>query len=160
MNAQPTTPELIVGPFLASDMRTLFPLMRHLDSTLDIKRWKLFARPLLGQRRGRAGILVVRRANQRFPCGAVCYRVTRDLQLGAVLTAEHFITLDLLYPQAVLSALSAALDDVAVRLKCNAVRAIVHTGSQHITDNLKHSGLGADGVTLLRPLLPSVAPSP
>jgi hypothetical protein len=152
MKVVPTISELTVQPFVAGDMRTVFPLMRQVDPSLDLKRWMLFARPLIGRRDGRAGILVARRAKNRFPCGAVCFHVTRDLQLGAVLTAEHFITLDLLYPQAVLTALSTALDEVAARLHCSAVRAIVRSSSAAIADDLSRAGLGHDGVTLLRPV--------
>jgi hypothetical protein len=158
MNPASPLVELVVESPAAADVRTLFPLMREIDPTLDLKRWLAYARPLVQRRDGRAGILVARRAGRRFPCGAVCYHLSRDLEHGVVLTAEHFITLDLLYPQAVLRALQAALEKIAIRLGCHAVRAIVRGGRSDLAEDLRRSGLGKDGIMMVRPVAADMPP--
>ena len=158
MNPAPSIVELVVESPAAADVRTLFPLMREIDPTLDLKRWLAYARPLVQRRDGRAGILVARRAGRRFPCGAVCYHLSRDLEHGVVLTAEHFITLDLLYPQAVLRALQATLEKIAARLGCHAVRAIVRGGRSDLAEDLRRSGLDKDGIMMIRPVAANSPP--
>ena len=72
--------------------------------------------------------MTVRREGRTFPCGLFCYRVADDLELGKVLTADHFVAVDLLDPCAVLGALVEELDILGKRLGCQAVRSLVHGG--------------------------------
>ena len=87
--------------------------------------------------------MVARRRGHSLPCGAVHYRLERNLRYGQLLTAEHFIAIDLLYPQAVLAALFEALDDIATKCGCSAMRSILHDSGH---DNGHDSGhdSGAD----------------
>jgi len=142
--------ELVVEPFTRADLRLLFPLMAMAEPSLDLKHWLAYATPLARRRDGRAGVLVARRNVRRFPCGAVCYHVVHDLRLGPVLTAEHFIALDLVDPHAVLMALAAQLDSLARQLGCTAVRAMVQGNALCV--DLRRTGLDNDGVVLIKQL--------
>lgn len=142
--------DLVIEPFVAADIRTLFPLMREVAPTLGLQPWVHHAKSLLRLRGRRAGILVARRRANRFPCGAVCYRLDRDIRHGLVLTAEPYITLDLLHPHAVLLALERAIDDIARASGCGAVRAFVPDAGAGIVEGLTQAGYRRDGQTLVK----------
>jgi hypothetical protein len=144
-------PDLLVKPITLGDIRPLFPLMQAAEPGLQLSDWLIYARRMTKPKAGtKAGIAVARRRDQAMPCGAVCYRLDRDLRFGSLLTAEHFIALDLLYPQAVLSALFDALDGLAETLGCSAIRSIVHDGRSDILENLSIAGHRRDGMTLTK----------
>ena len=84
-----------------------------------------------------------------FPCGLFCYRVEDDLELGKVLIADHFVTVDLLDPASVLVALVEKLDDLAKRLGCQAVRSVVHDGASGVAEEFHAAGHRPDGASLL-----------
>src|SRR5919112_4437900 len=93
------------------DIRAVFPLVREAVPGLELQAWLRFARPLTDPRRAdQAGIVVARRTGRAFPCGLFCYRVDRDLECGQVLNAEYFVAVDLLDPEAVLTALVEELE--------------------------------------------------
>jgi hypothetical protein len=69
-----------------------------------------------------------------------------------MLTAEHFIAIDLLYPHAVLAALFAALDAFAAASGCNAMRAILQDSRADLLDKLGVAGHRRDGMTLTKSL--------
>lgn len=136
-------------------IRSVYPLIREAVVTIDLATWLRFARQLTGPRRaGHCGIVTVRREGRMFPCGLFCYRVEDDLKLGKVLTADHFVAVDLLDPGAVLSALVGELDVLAERLGCQAVRSLVHGGAPIVAGGLYAAGHRPEGATpLLKKLL-------
>jgi hypothetical protein len=121
-------------------IRSVYPLIREAVVTIDLATWLRFARQLTEGR--------------MFPCGLFCYRVEDDLKLGKVLTADHFVAVDLLDPGAVLSALVGELDVLAKRLGCQAVRSLVHGGAPIVAGGLYAAGHRPEGATpLLKKLL-------
>jgi hypothetical protein len=131
-------------------IRSVYPLIREAVPTLDLATWLRFARQLTGTRRaGQCGIVAARREGRAFPCGLFCYRVERDLKLGKMLVADHFVAVDLLDPGAVLAALVEQLDTLAKQLGCQAVRSLVHGGAQPIVDDLYAAGHRPEGASLL-----------
>jgi hypothetical protein len=103
--------DLIIELLERDQIRSVYPLIREAVATIDLSTWLRFARQLAGPRRaGHCGIVTVRREGRTFPCGLFCYRVEEDLKLGKVLTADHFVAVDLLDPGAVLAALVEELD--------------------------------------------------
>jgi hypothetical protein len=125
--------------------------MREAAPALSLPSWLHFARPVAtAARPGRAGILVAHRRGATHPVGAVCYRRDRDMRSGTMLTAEHFIAVDLLYPEAVIHALLSELDCVASKLRCTAIRSIVHGARAGLIDDLRLSGHVAEGVTFTK----------
>lgn len=144
-------PELVVEPLSLPQARLVFPLMRQVMPTLTLDGWLRFAgRVVRTSCRARSGILVARRSGSPHFCGAVCFRHDHDPHLGAVLTAEHLVALDLLHPQAIAAALIAALDGVAATLSCQVVRLIVLTGQPGVDRMLERCGHWSVGLILDR----------
>jgi hypothetical protein len=159
MIATELLPPMIVERLRPEDIRTVYPLMREAAPSLSMPNWLNYARRLLRDAASpKKGILVARRRNLQHPSGAVCYRQERHIAYGDMLTAEHFIALDLLYPEDVLAALLAELDKIALLLGCSAIRSIVHGRRPETIDDLKSAGHHIDGVTLTKhvPKLPRV----
>jgi hypothetical protein len=130
-------------------IRSVFPLIREAVATIDLSIWLRFARQLTGPRRvGQCGIVTARREGRAFPCGLFCYRVEDDLKLGKVLTADHFVAVDLLDPGAVLGALVEELDVLARRLGCQAVWP-GHGGAPTVAGGLFAAGHRPEGATPL-----------
>jgi hypothetical protein len=143
--------DVLVEPITLRDIRPLFPLMQAVEPGLQLSAWLAYAKRMTKPKGGlKSGIAVARRRGQAMPCGAVCYRLDRDLRFGSLLTAEHFIALDLLYPQAVLTALFEALDGLAAELHCSAIRSIVHDNRSDVAENLRDAGHRRDGMTLTK----------
>jgi hypothetical protein len=131
-------------------LRSVYPLVREAVPTLDLTAWLRFARQLIGPRRnGHSGIIAARREARVFPSGLFCYRVEDDLKLGKVLIADHFVAVDLLDPAGVVAALVEALDGLAKRLECQAVRSLVHGGASDLEDGLQAAGHRLEGASLL-----------
>jgi hypothetical protein len=143
--------EIAVESIAAADIRPLFPLVRAVEPGLLWPQWDRYARRVARSGpRAKEGIVVARRRGHAMPCGAVCYRLDRDLRLGSVLTAEHFIAVDLLYPHAVLAALAMALDELAKRFGCDAIRSILHDRDPKIAEDLGGAGHNRDGLMLTK----------
>jgi hypothetical protein len=129
--------EIAVQMLAPNQIRSVFPLIRQVVPSLDLRGWIRFARPLVNPRRAElGGIVVAQRPPRPFPSGLFCYRQQRDLTHGKVLIAEHFVALDLLHPDAVLAALLAELDALGKRFGCNAVRAILHGSAPDVAGRL------------------------
>lgn len=142
--------DFIIDVLPRDQIGTVYPLVREAVPTLSLKSWLRFARQLTAPRRAeQCGIVAARREGRAFPCGLFCYRVEDDLKLGKVLTADHFVAVDLLDPGAVLTALVEQLDALARRLSCHAVRSLVHGGAPHITDSLDAAGHRPEDSALL-----------
>jgi len=142
--------DFIIEMLCRDQIRSVYPLVREAVPTLDLAGWLRFARQLIGARpTGQCGIIAARREGRTFPCGLFCYRVEHDLKLGRVLVADHFVAVDLLDPGAVLTALVEALDAVAKRLGCQAVRSLVHGGVPGLVNGLQAAGHEPDGCALL-----------
>jgi hypothetical protein len=143
--------DVTVEALTAGDIRPLYPLVMAVEPGLLWPQWDRYARRMVRTMpRAKEGIVVARRRGHALPCGAVCYRLDRDLRHGLVLTAEHFVAIDLLYPQAVLAALAQALDDLADRFDCAAIRSVVHDRDVTVADNLSIIGHNRDGLMLTK----------
>ncbi|MFI4982912.1 MAG: hypothetical protein ACHQIO_21385 [Nevskiales bacterium] len=146
--------DFIIDGLSRDQVRSVYPLIREAVPTLDLPSWLRFARQLTGSRRvGQCGIIVARREGRTFPCGLFCYRVAEDLKLGKTLVADHFVAVDLLEPGAVVAALVEALDGLAKRLGCQAVRSVVHGGASEVADELRAAGHQPEASLLLKELL-------
>jgi hypothetical protein len=143
-----------IGPLSPDQIHTVYPLIREAVPTLDLAGWIRFARQLIRPRRDvQGGIITIRRDGRDFPCGLFCYRVEEDLKLGRVLTADHFVAVDLLDPAAVLAALVAEIDALGKRLNCCAVRGVVHGGSAELAGGLAAAGHQPEASLLLKRLM-------
>jgi hypothetical protein len=143
--------DVVVQAIVPADIRPLFPLIQAVEPGLVWSQWDRYARHLArGRARSKDGIIVARRRCQTHPCGAVCYGQQRDLRYGLMLTAEHFVAVDLLYPEVVLAALASALDDLAARFNCAAIRSIVRKSDADIVEELRMAGHRDDGRTLTK----------
>jgi hypothetical protein len=150
MNAM-TMADVLVEPITLGDIRPLFPLMRAVEPELKLSAWLSYSRRMTKAKAGaRAGIMVARRRGHSLPCGAVHYRLDRNLRYGQLLTAEHFIAIDLLYPHAVLAALFEALDGIATGCGCTAMRSILQDGRADLLDRLCVAGHRRDGMMLTK----------
>jgi hypothetical protein len=143
--------EVMVEGLAPGDIRPLYPLVLAAEPGLLWPQWDRYAKRMVRNGpRAREGILVARRLRQALPCGAVCYRLDRDLRHGLVLTAEHFVAIDLLYPQIVLTALAQALDGLADRFDCAAIRSVVHDRDAAVAENLGVIGHSRHGLMLTK----------
>jgi hypothetical protein len=159
MNAM-TMADVLVGPIAAGDIRPLYPLMQAAEPDLKLSAWLSYSRRMTKAKIGaRAGIMVARRRGHTLPCGAVHYRLDRNLRYGQLLTAEHFIAIDLLYPHAVLTALFEALDGVAMRSILHenghengrdSGHDSGHDSGADLLDRLSVAGHRRDGMTLTK----------
>jgi hypothetical protein len=146
-----TVADVLVEPIAPGDIRPLFPLMRAVDPELNLSAGLRYSRRMTRTKSGaRAGIMVARRRGHKLPCGAVHYRLDRNLRYGQMLTAEHFIAIDLLYPHAVLAALFGALDEIATECGCNAMRSILHDSRADLLEKLCVAGHRRDGMMLTK----------
>jgi hypothetical protein len=146
--------DFIVDLLSRDQIRSVYPLIREAVATIDLTTWLRFARQFTAPRRaGQYGIVTVRREGRTFPCGLFCYRVEDDLKLGKVLTADHFVAVDLLDPGAVLAALVEELDELAKRLGCQAVRSLVHGGAPIVAGGLYAAGHRPEGAAPLLKML-------
>jgi hypothetical protein len=147
--------DLIIELLSRDRIRSVFPLVREAVATIDLATWLRFARQLTAPRRAaQCGIMTARRDGRAFPCGLFCYRVEEELSLGRVLTADHFVAVDLLDPEAVLVALVRELDVLAERLGCSAVRSLVHGGAPTVAGGLYAAGHRPEGAMPLVKKLP------
>jgi hypothetical protein len=147
------------GPLRPDQIRSVFPLIREALPDLQLSEWLRFARQMTTRRADQAGIVVAQRVGRNYPCGLFCYRVERDLERGTVLSAEHFVAVDLLEPGAVLAALVEELEALGKRLGCGAVRSVVHGGQSDVRGGLAAAGHTMEGETLLKPLPSGSKPS-
>lgn len=139
-------------------IRSAYPLIREALPGLDLVGWLRFARQTAAARRaGRSGIVAARRVGRPYPCGLFCYRIDQDVEQGRVLIAEHFVAVDLLEPAVVLAALVAELDKLGPRLRCNAVRSIVHGSVAEVSGGLTKAGHTTTGTLLFKPLMSATA---
>ncbi len=145
--------DVLVDPMASGDIRPLFPLMQAAEPELRLDAWLGHARRMLKAGCGaKAGIMVARRRGQALPCGAVHYRLDASPRYGNLLTAEHAIALDLLYPQAVLAALFDALELQASQCGCGAIRSILRDSRSGLPEKLPIAGHRRDGTTFLKAL--------
>lgn len=130
-SASATQVAFTVGPLAAEEARLAYPLVRETEPQVELPAWLSFARKLLRGRDGRTGIMVATRQGQRFPSGLFCYRCHEDMSLGAVVTADYFVAVDILDPTPVVGALVRELEALGERLDCRAARSVVH-GRAHV----------------------------
>jgi len=142
-----------VQPLVQSQFHAAYPLMREAVPTLDLSAWSRFARRFADPRRAsRSGIMVAQRRSRPYPSGLFCYHKEVDLQYGLLLTVDHFVALDIIDHQSVANALIAALEPLGRRLQCDAIRSLMHVGSQDVAPNLFAAGFRQDGAVLCKRL--------
>lgn len=146
-----TQQRMVVQPMQIGDVRPLFPLVQAQDAGLTWPRWQSYAKRVARSRAGaREGILVARRRGHALPCGAVCYHLDHDLRFGRVMTVEHVVALDLLDPQLVRTALTAALESLAIVLGCDIIRSILSDHEAELVEELRLAGHSKNGLTLTK----------
>ncbi len=84
--------------------------------------------------------MVVVRSPRPMPCGLFVYRKEQELGHGEVLIAEHFVAVDLLDAEPVMQTLISELDQLARRLGCSAIRAMVLNPSSQTAAQLATAG--------------------
>jgi hypothetical protein len=129
-----------VHPMTSDEARLAYPLVREAEPAVQLDAWLGFARRTARAAAGRSGIMVATREGQRFPSGLFCYRCHDDLALGSVMTADYFVAVDILDPTPVVGAMVRELESLGERLKCDAVRSIVHTRAERLSHCLERSG--------------------
>jgi hypothetical protein len=139
---------------LAPDhVTTVYPLVREVVPSLDLKTWTRIAKRIANPRRAeQAGIRVVLRSPRPLPCGLFLYRREHDLAHGPILVAEHMVAVDVLDPQSVMSALVNELEALAERLGCSAIRTMVLGQASLAASGLYAAGHRPEGATLWKPV--------
>ncbi len=135
--------EITVSPLTAAEIDLVYPLVQSLHPAPSRIAWRRHARRCLAAAaHGRGGIMVARRAGREHPSGLCCYRKEEDFQRGPVLTASHFVALDILDPAPVLAALADGLAALAARLGCVEARALVagEAAGALAGSGLRHAG--------------------
>jgi hypothetical protein len=127
----------------------VYPLVREAMPGVDLRTWLRFARRVGDPKRAaREGIVIVTRDARALPCGLFVYRRDDQLGQGPVLVAEHLVAVDLLDPAPATRALVAALEDLARRLGCTAIRAMVLSQSSPLAADLHGAGLRSEGQSM------------
>ncbi len=140
-------------------VNTVYPLVREMVPTLDLKSWTRIARRIANPRRAdQAGIRVVLRSPRPLACGLFLYRRELDLVHGPILIAEHMVAVDVLDPQSVMSALVTELEALAERLGCSAIRTMVLGQASLAASGLYAAGHRPEGATLWKSVEESSAP--
>lgn len=134
-------------------VHTVYPLVREVVPTLDLKTWTRASKRLANPRRAdQSGIRVVLRSPRQLPCGLFVYRREHDLAHGPILVAEHMVAVDVLDPQPVMSALVSDLEALAERLGCSAIRTMVLGHASLAASGLYAAGHRPEGATLWKPV--------
>ena len=134
-------------------VHTVYPLVREVVPTLDLRTWTRIARRIANPRRAEhAGIRVVLRSPRPLPCGLFLYRRAHDLAHGPILIAEHMVAIDVLDPESVMSALVSELEALAERLGCSAIRTMVFGHASLAASGLYAAGHRPEGATLWKPV--------
>ena len=140
-------------------VNTVYPLVREVIPTLDLKTWTRIAKRMANPRRAdQAGIRVVMRRSRQLPCGLFVYRREQDLARGPILVAEHMVAVDVLDPQSVMSALVSELEALAERLGCCATRTMVLGQASLAASGLYAAGHRPEVATLWKPIEEAPAP--
>ncbi|CAH2604411.1 conserved protein of unknown function [Rhodovastum atsumiense] len=135
------------------EVHTVYPLVREVVPTLDLKTWTRIARRIANPKRAdQAGIRAVLRQPRQLPCGLFLYRREHDLAHGPILIAEHMVAMDVLDPEAVMSTLVAELEALAERLGCAAIRTMVLGKTSLAASGLYAAGHRPEGATLWKSL--------
>ena len=115
---------MIVERLKPKHIRAVYPLMRLADPSISFARWLQYAGGLSGRDRAPRGVLIAKRRSHLHPAGVVCYHCERDID-ARMLVAENFVATDVLYPEALATALLTGLNSVAITLGCQAIRTVV-----------------------------------
>ena len=135
------------------EVHTVYPLVREVVPTVDLKTWTRIAKRVANPRRAdQAGIRVVLRSPRQMPCGLFLYRREDDLTHGPILVAEHMVAIDVLDPQSIMSELVGELEALAERLGCSAIRTMVLGQATLAASGLYAAGHRPEGATLWKPL--------
>ena len=65
---------------------------------------------------------MVQRCQRPHPSGLFCYAKEFDLNHGQILSARHFVVLDLFFPEVLMAALIVGLEALGSQLHCALIR--------------------------------------
>jgi hypothetical protein len=108
-------------PLTPGRVAQAFPLIQIAFPALSLQDWQYFATPLASAQGQADGGIITVVSEQEYINGLCCYRVTQDLQHGAVLMADLFMILDLVDQMAVVHALADAVESLARERRCTAI---------------------------------------
>jgi len=114
--------EFVVDLLTRQRVMEVYPIVRQIAPGLTLKAWQRHAAVLLRDRSGGRGIILIRRASQRFPCGLCSFRLDEDLRHGRILTAEDATVMTTLGAREAYDALVQGIEQVATSRHCTAVR--------------------------------------
>jgi hypothetical protein len=144
--------EFHVSPLPPADARIAYPLVRAWAPEVTLVAWLRFVKRALRPGDGSSGIYVATPEGHRFPSGLFCYCRRRDLALGDVICADHFVAVDILDPGPVVDAMVLELEKLGARLVCTAVRSVVHGPEAALRDCLESRGHRQEAVNFLKRL--------
>jgi len=142
-----------VHPLRLSELGTVYPLIRQAAPMVDLKAWARFARHAADPRsRHLRGVIIAQHACLTHPSGLFCYTRELDLTYGAVLSASHFIVLDMFKPEAVMTALVEALEELSRKLGCTVIRTTSFGGVGDAAASLLAAGHHVEGTSFVKPV--------
>lgn len=145
---------LDVRPLRLSDIRTAYPLIRQAAPTLAFKEWRQFAKRAADPRYShKHGIIVVQRYQRPHPSGLFCYAKEFDLDQGQILSARHFVVLDLFCAEALMAALIVGLEALGSQLHCAVVRTHPLGGADDVVAGLLAAGHHLEGSSFTKSLV-------
>jgi hypothetical protein len=144
---------LDVRPLRLSDIRTAYPLIRQAIPRLDFKEWRQFAQRAADPRYShKHGVIVVQRYQRPHPSGLFCYAKEFDLNHGQILSARHFVVLDLFCAEALMAALIVGLEALGSQLHCAVVRTHPLSGASDVVAGLLAAGHQLEGSSFTKSL--------
>jgi len=145
--------EFDVKPLCRNQIAAIYPLLREALPTMTLAQWMRLARRLTDPRRGqRSGVMVAQGCNRRHASGLFHYRRERDLRYGWVLVADHFVALDILDAGTVAAAMLEAMEALARKLGCGAIRSVLHPASADLAGGFYSAGHRLEGAALCKEL--------
>ncbi|HYD30223.1 MAG TPA: hypothetical protein VEB64_05120 [Azospirillaceae bacterium] len=96
--------------------------------------------------------IITAQSDRGYIHGLFSYAVEPDLRHGRVLTADNFVVLDLVDPDAPATVLLKAMEHLARRLGCGAIHASLPEGAAPMLNRLHHAGHHPEARRLCKPL--------
>jgi hypothetical protein len=126
-----------------------YPLLQSAFPALTLSRWTEFVRsqtrtnPKPAERA--KGIMAIQ-SDRGYIHGLFSYSVAPDLQHGRVLLVDNFVAVDLVESDAAVQALRQAMEEVAARLDCQAIRLHAAVSGDGLGPVLSDKGQAFGGV--------------
>jgi hypothetical protein len=123
--------------------RLAYPLVRAIEPLVDLASWIAYVRRAQSERHG---VMIATRHGCPFPSGLFCFRCSRELSPGNVITADYFVALDILDPAPLTDAMITALEKLASELHCDAIRSVVRGPGGALRETLLRRGHAEDAM--------------